>query len=684
MCESVINFNALPSGGMRRRRGSKYLCAAEAAHTSPQNIRIIPFRTATENFFILVSDTATDLYYANGTAAYTGVLNGMDTTNLTYSQYGNFLILCNGATWPTILIYSAGPVLSKYTWGTTQIDIAATSTYLTARTDQGHRNLPWLEENTTAITLTAGATAIGTGVSLTASAPGIFVGGMVGTYFRIRSGTSVGVLKITSVTNATTATCSIVRTLPTAGPTTVFAECAWGRFGYPRTVTFYQDRLLFGGNTYFPERVWASQISDMWELSAADPTAATAVGDDAAFAVDATLGNGATINFLSPDRKMFGGSSQREFTLVPKDEAYGIGIRNVDAVPQTSNGSAWAMPQRTFNVCTYISKSLQSLIETTFDQQQESYKSFNLNMFADHLFAPGNATTTQSIKEIAWSQDNKTMWLVTTFRDLFSVTRDPETGVLAWSRHVLGGSGTTSGSFSLDTSNPSVISVCVMENVTSSVQYGFDEVFMVVARTINSTLKIYVEKMTYVTSDYLDIDDMNAEHLDCSVSGYDAVAKTSWAALAAHLPSTTVHVMADGIYVGTKTLTAAGNLTLDTAANYVSVGFNYESTLIPVALQSNSLFGSGLGQIKRTEEVTILFDRTTSCKFGTSTNSADLDEINFREDSVAAAAPTPLFSGEKTLKLEASYETRQKLMFKVDEPLPCTILAVVAKGILYD
>jgi hypothetical protein len=679
MCESLINFTPLPLGGVRRRRGTKYLAEVHANHTT-QNIKIIPYLTPTQNYFIVLSEDQADIYETDGTFV-DSTVGGFAVDNLTYSQYGSFLVCCNGSDFPYVF-WLSGSTLNYNIWGAGTITFPDSGSISGAYPEAS--TLPWLDENTTATTIKV-SHASGSSRTMTAST-GIFTSAHVGTYYRIRSGTTCALVYVSAYTSSTVVTVNIVSTtnVPAAAvdPNTVttWSECAWGRFGGPRAVSFFQERIYFSGSSTFPDRVWASQIGDMWELSPPDPTASVSAGSDGSFSIDLNLGAMSLINFISPGEKLFIGSNSREAILEGINPDYGIGVLNARCVPQTNTGAAFAMPQRSFNVCSYIDKGLRRIIESTFSQEEESYKSFDLNKFADHLFAPGGITSTQSLKEIAWSPDQKIMWAVTTKRDLFSMTRDLETGAMGWARHVIGGSGTSSGSYSLDTTNPSVVTIACIQDAI----YGYDEIFMVVARTINGNLERYIEKMSYISSDYFDIEDMNDEHLDCSITGYDAVAKTSWPALAAHLPSTSVHVMADGIYIGTKTLSAAGNLTLDTAANYVSVGFNYESTLIPVALQSNSLFGSGLGQIKRTEEITILFDRTVFCKFGVSTDPSNLEEINFREDSVAAEDPTPLFTGEKVLKLNASYETQQKLLFKVDEPLPCTINAVVAKGVLYD
>jgi hypothetical protein len=141
--------------------------------------------------------------------------------------------------------------------------------------------------------------------------------------------------------------------------------------------------------------------------------------------------------------------------------------------------------------------------------------------------------------------------------------------------------------------------------------------------------------------------------------------------------------VADGNYVGEYTLNGSGDLTLDTAASTVAVGYKYTAKLIPTAIQSNALFGTGLGQIKRTDEATLILDKTVGGHIGLS-DSDSLREIQFRESSVASSDPTPLFTGEKTIKLDAGYDRKQLILFEHRDPLPCTVCGIVFKGLLYD
>lgn len=677
MCEYLKNFNVLPQGGARKRKGTSYVLSLHADHNL-STLTLIPFKGTTNYVFIVSSGRIDMVNSSNGTVVDNSSTGYVGGNAISYTQFGNFLVLTNSTTLPLILYVTPGTGFDQYNWGETEYSAAKGTGAYSTKTNEGHRNLPWFPENTTATTveITSGTAAIGAGKTLTASAA-IFSAGMVGDYIRVRHTADVGVAKITGYTSTTVVTIEIVRTFGATTATDDWSFCQWNNTqGFPRTCSFFQERIYFFGNGGFPDRIWGSQIGDLYELSHPDPTDTAAVGDDSSFHLDATLGSGGLSAFLSPGKNLFLGTSTREAIANEIDENIAMGVLNTKIIPQTQEGALISMPQRVENRLVFINKSSQKLIETTFNFDEDMYEILDLNFFADHFFAPGLIETTTSMKQINWQADTKTMWVVTSDFQLFSVSRDPKTGLIAWSRHVIGGTASTATGLT-NTTTPAVLSSCSVPNG----QWGFDETFVIVCRRVNGSNVRYLEKMSIHPTDSLT--EVSDQYLDCSIRAVGSSA-TSWPAIAAHLPSETVHVIADGIYVGTKTLNGSGDLTLDTAATDVSVGYNYEAKLVTSELQSNALFGSGLGQTKRTSELSIVFSKTSSCEFGTEENESDLEAIPFRDATVSASDPTPLFDGTKVVKLRANYEKTQKIVLFSDEPLPTTVVAVVAKGVLYD
>lgn len=65
-------------------------------------------------------------------------------------------------------------------------------------------------------------------------------------------------------------------------------------------------------------------------------------------------------------------------------------------------------------------------------------------------------------------------------------------------------------------------------------------------------------------------------------------------------------------------------------------------------------------------------------------NADSLDPLIFRTASDPMGAPPPLFSGDKEISNPSTYEKEGRIYFRVDDPLPCTILALMPDVGVYD
>jgi len=90
-----------------------------------------------------------------------------------------------------------------------------------------------------------------------------YTGGTVSANLSVNTSTQSGIVRIQSVTNSYTATCKVVSKLPSTNTTKQWYEGAWsGVRGYPKTVTFFQDRCVYAGTSYQPQTLWLSQSGD--------------------------------------------------------------------------------------------------------------------------------------------------------------------------------------------------------------------------------------------------------------------------------------------------------------------------------------------------------------------------------------------------------------------------------------
>jgi hypothetical protein len=706
MCEQLRNMIVYPQGGAGRRQGTQFVKDISSMGTS--QVKVIPFNTTTYDYLVLISSTKIQTFCIDtGTLEDITLLGELSSgdeyvTDWTYgteliskefsvTQYGDVLVVASGARSPVMFTLTPKTLgfatdIGYLRFGRNSIIYSGAGLNVPGGTAaQSHRSMAWLDENVSTTTIAASAT---TGnITLTASTAFfttdmVTSGGVKGTLIRLRSGSSVGVAEITGYTSGTVVNATVLKTLPATAATTNWSESAWSlRQGFPRTCQFHQQRLFWGGTTRSPDTIWASQIGDYIETSKADPTSAFVSSD--ALKLSFATNSLSTINFMSSGRNYLEiGTDQREVNLVPAtQELAAAGIVYV-ANYESSDGSKYIQPVRVNNTLIFLDSFAQKTKEYSYDYREEAYKTNDLNYLSPDIFKTIVYGEHSVPLEMCYQKvENSIVWF-NCVDSLVGLTRNKEYGIFAYHRHYLGGNKIVS---SVD-HVPIIDSFC---NITSN---GKDEVYMAVQRTINGSSALYLEKFSYefdadTMDSYFDAKEFIQEfpvYMDCAVliGTGDIGATTTWDCTA--LKGETVHYVADGFYMGTIAVPAGGTVTTPAEHTWAIFGFNYVADLVPIALQSNSLFGSGLGQIKRVEELTMIFNRTVHAKFGVLTNEDDLELINFRPAATPANTPTPLFTGEVVKKLTASYEGRQNIMIRSDLPLPMQLTALISKGILYD
>ena len=88
-----------------------------------------------------------------------------------------------------------------------------------------------------------------------------YTGGTVQASLTVNTSTQSGIVEVQSVTSSSVATVKVISKLAKADTATKqWYEGAWsGVRGYPKTVTFMQDRCIYAGSTYEPQTIWFSE-----------------------------------------------------------------------------------------------------------------------------------------------------------------------------------------------------------------------------------------------------------------------------------------------------------------------------------------------------------------------------------------------------------------------------------------
>jgi hypothetical protein len=146
-----------------------------------------------------------------------------------------------------------------------------------------------------------------------------------------------------------------------------------------------------------------------------------------------------------------------------------------------------------------------------------------------------------------------------------------------------------------------------------------------------------------------------------------------------HLEGKTVSVLGDGS-VHDNVIVSSGAVTLTDYYNKVHIGLPYKSKVQPMKL---TVPGTNIrGKAIRVHEMIVSFDKTLGARVGLSEGDTLLT-VPFRKVGDITGEPPPLFTGEKSKKIESGYRTQGDVYVEQDQPLPMTVRSITARLKVY-
>ena len=467
-----------------------------------------------------------------------------------------------------------------------------------------------------------------------------------------------GYVKITDVTSGTVATCDIIKELPdsvTDSPGTFrWAHGAWsGQNGFPRSVTFFQDRLWWAGTAGDPQTLWASKTSEYENHEVVDL-------DESALIFTINTDHVNVIEWIAAAKVLQIGTAGGEFVLSSAVQSEALTAANVLVERHSTYGSKTTVnPQAVGESILYAQRAGRKLREFVYDDTVSSYVSPDMTVLADHITLGG-------ITRLAYQQEpNRVVWATLGDGQLLGFTFDREQQVTAWHRHTIAGT------------SAKVESIAVIPHPDGDQ----DQLWMVVNRTIEGTETRHIE---YLESDWVRTGSLPSAFFVDSGLSYSGAAVATLSGLD-HLEGETVAILADGATHASKTVTA-GAIALDVSASTISVGLAYEATLQTMRLDAGAADGTSQGKTKRFTNVVLRLDQTGSgLYYGATATTADMDELHLRDGNDPMDSPVPLFDGDtEILPWPAGYEKAGRLTLKHTLPQPCTVIAIMPQVVTQD
>ena len=299
---------------------------------------------------------------------------------------------------------------------------------------------PYLDQNTTATTLTASAVT-GLGITITASAVAGINGGDgfkstdVGRAVRIQHTTNEpGYAVITAFTDTTHVTADVKRDFNATTASALWSLGAWSTTtGYPLAVAFFEQRLLAANTTTQPQTFWLSQSADLENMRADSfVSSAVAIEDDDGLAFTIAAERVNAIRWCSPGQQLVLGTAGGEW--VAKSGGDILTPTDIDVKRHTTHGSANIEPVRAGPAVLFVQRAGEKVQEFAFSFEADGFRSPDLTIFSDHVLRGG-------VVEMDYQQEpDSVLWCVRADGVLAALTYKREQEVVGWSRHKLGGS----------------------------------------------------------------------------------------------------------------------------------------------------------------------------------------------------------------------------------------------------
>ena len=642
-CKTLENMVVYPHGSAARRPGTQFVAEVK---DSTKKTRLIPFEFSTTQTYMLEFGNQYIRFYKDngvilsGGSAYEIATPYLESElfDIKYAQSADVMYICH----PNHAVRKLSRT-GHTSWTLTQVDFT-----------KG----PFQDHNITTTTMSASHTSVGsTGTLTISSTTGInanqgWLTTDVGRLVHLKDGH----YKITGRTSATVVT-SICEVSPSSSSATT--DFALGAFsdtsGHPGCVTFFEQRLVFAGTKEQPQTLFFSKSGDYENM---DDNYHGTVSDDDAIIYTIASNQVNAIRFMTATRTLIVGTAGGEFTVSGGGTDVAITPTNILIKRQSNHGAANLDAIAVGNVTLFLQRAKRKIRELAYNFDVDGYLAPDMTILAEHISESG-------ITQMAYQQEpNQIIWCVRTDGQLIALTYQREQQVVAWHRHIFGGS--------FSTGNAVCESVAVLP--TDNNEY---QVWIIVKRTINGSTKRYVEYLHNFDFDETDNTDFN--FLDSQLA-YDGSATTSISGLD-HLEGQEVAILADGSTHPRKTV-SSGAITLERSASKVKVGLPYTSLLQTMRLDAGAQNGTSQGKTKRIFDITIRMYESIGIEVGP--NLDNMERIPFRSSANAMDVAIPVFTGDKEIEFRGNYETDGYVYVRQDQPLPLTILSLYPRLVTND
>lgn len=451
-----------------------------------------------------------------------------------------------------------------------------------------------------------------------------------------------GYAKIFAVGDARTVTAKVIEQLGSTEATADFYFSAWSKTnGYPYTVTFFQDRLCFGGCKKYPQRLWMSRTGDYENFKVEKEGGS--VTDDSGVSAELLSLKSYKINHLCASNDLIVMTEGNTWTISGSET---VTPSNITPRNQESYGANHIEPVKVGYRMVYVQRRSSTVRDVGYSYDSDSYNGVDLTLLAKHLVQD------VTLEDGAYAQEpDSCVYFVRSDGKMICLTYIPEQKVFAWSHFI------TAGSY---------------ESVAAITQGNYDMVYTVVKRKINGQEKRYIEEF--------DIDRHSESqqdyHMMDSYVEYNGE-KTAVISGLEHLEGQEVQVLGDGyFYEDKKYVVDNGQITLPEEVARAVVGLPYTMIIEQANFEAGNTDSGTLQGRKKTISAAIL--RLIKSYGGSIGPNASAQNTIIFDPSRVDLGEDILFSGDKEVVLgKGGYNTYGRTYIIQKEPYPFVLTAII-------
>jgi len=653
--ETCENFLCLPQGGITKRKGFQFISPNPDNSTTPDgvtplvtngfniNSRMFSFKFSDEQEYVIIIEPSGDsvaaakmhIFYndvrikvlTDGVAGNTFPIADDQVNDVRYAQSFDYMILVHPDIRPMELVRGA----TNTDWTCTYIDFD--------HVPQANFNF----DSTLTPASTSGANvnftlAGGTYAWVNAAYPN----GHVGMHIDVNG----GMARIKSISSSTVAVCEIEYEL-VDNETAEGHEWKIDAFsnlsaslggGWPRSVSFHQNRLIFGGTRDKPQTIFGSQSGDFFNFDnysrvvSSTGTVTGEITDTSGIQFTIASDQLNIIRHIVSQQSLFIFTSDGEFDMAGEP----VTPSNVLIRQQTRYGLdlGKTVPQVVDNEVLFVQRGGAAVRAFVYNFNTDAYSAKNYNLVHHDILS--NATNLAYLKNYD-NSNNNFVFALNDDGTLSVLGVNTEYTVVGWTKW------TTNGAFK--------DLIVVDDSLYTLIQrYTAD----------GSTLEpgVFLEKLTE-----------EAVYLDCF---HYSTATASLFQGAQGLENRTVQAIADGLVHPDVSVDDTGTFALTRVSSDTAVGYNYIATAKTLPVQVASANLTTLGERVRKVSCELQFYQSKYLEI-------DGFNIPFKEvGGTLLNAPVTPFTGMKRMRL-SGYDRSPQVTLINDVGLPITLLSLTTE-----